>query len=165
MAFMSFEPFLYIKNDLEAFRIKDLELKQGGKYSTYKLKRSPKEDLQQKELCYTSIIKNLFHENDEIALAKLDSKIIIFRNFTQNKNNFKEALSRHLLFVLLLFCASCVFGVFSFMNNFLAIDLAFFSLFFLGFILSLINLVLLQKQINILKNTNKEEFFKSMTKS
>lgn len=155
MAFMSFEPFLYARSDLRFFTLDVLELKKSGKYTHYTLKTHTKG--KEESFSYTAVGENLFCKGDELVLAVLKNKIILFKNFTQNSNNFKEATLRHTLFMLMLFCMSAVFGAFCVKNGFLAVDIAFFMLFFLGFISLLINFFLLKKQIRILSAVSKEE--------
>lgn len=155
MAFMSFEPFLYARNDLRFFTLDLLELKKSGKYTHYKLKTYTKS--KEESFFYTAVGENLFNKGDELVIAVLKNKIILFKNFTHNSNNFKEATFRHVLFTLMLFCMSAVFGAFCVKNGFLAVDIAFFMLFSLGFVSLLINFFLLKKQIRILSTVGKEE--------
>ncbi|WP_142693365.1 hypothetical protein [Campylobacter troglodytis] len=114
--------------------------------------------LLQKKFSYTALNEGLFSKNDELILMLLKEKIILFRNLTKDIDNFKEARLRHMVLSLLFFCASAVFGVFCFQNDFLLIDLAFFSLFFLGFLALLVNFNALKRQISILNKIDKKEF-------
>lgn len=155
MAFMSFEPFLYARSDLRFFTLDLLELKKSGKYTHYKLKTRTKD--KEESFSYTAVGENLFNKDDELVIAVLKNKIILFKNFTQNSSNFKEATLRHTLFTLMLFCMSAIFGTFCVKNGFLAVDIAFFMLFSLGFVSLLINFFLLKKQIHILSTVSKEE--------
>lgn len=158
MAFMSFEPFLYARSDLRFFTLDLLELKKSGKYTHYKFKTRTKD--KEESFSYTAVGENLFNKGDELVIAVLKNKIILFKNFTQNSNNFKEATLRHTLFTLMLFCMSAIFGAFCVKNGFLAVDIAFFMLFSLGFVSLLINFFLLKKQIHILSTVSKEELKK-----
>ncbi|NDJ27308.1 MULTISPECIES: hypothetical protein [unclassified Campylobacter] len=151
MAFMSFEPFFVAQNELIFFHIKELQKKKTSKYCLYKLKD------ERDELEYIGVLDELFKQNDELILAKRRNKIILFKNFTQNTDNFKEANLRSLLFLILCFVASAVFLVFCFMNDFQMIDIGFFVIFSLAFILSLNNFLKIIKQISMLKMTKKEE--------
>lgn len=157
MAFMSFEPFLYARCDLRFLRLDEVNVKKSGKYSIYEL-NSLNSQAKQEIFNYTALNNELFSKGDELVITILKRKIILFRNFTQNLDNFKEAKLRHIVFSLLLFCASAVFGVFCVKNGFLGVDIAFFMLFLLGFVISLINFGLLKKQIRILSTLSKEDF-------
>lgn len=154
MAFMSFEPFLYARCDLRFLQLDEVNIKKSGKYSIYELNNSNKQEI----FNYTALNNGLFSKGDELVITILKRKIILFRNFTQNLDNFKEAKLRHIVFSLLLFCASAVFGGFCVKNGFLGVDIAFFMLFLLGFVISLINFGLLKKQIRILSTLSKEDF-------
>lgn len=154
MAFMSFEPFLYARCDLRFLCLDEVNVKKSGKYSIYELNNSNKQEI----FNYTALNNELFSKGDELVITILKRKVILFRNFTQNLDNFKEAKLRHIVFSLLLFCASAVFGVFCVKNGFLGVDIAFFMLFLLGFVISLINFGLLKKQIRILSTLSKEDF-------
>ena len=216
MAFMSFEPFLYARNDLRFLCVEDLSVKKSGKYYIYELcgenshsnliknstlktsensqisseneqnldkishsnepnldknsqildKNEPKNSRpksQNNEVCkekfsYTALNDGLFGRHDELVITILKRKIILFRNFTRNLDNFKEAKLRHIVFSLLFFCASSVFGAFCVKNGFQSVDIAFFMLFFLGFIMACINYALLKKQIAILSTLEKQDF-------
>lgn len=162
MAFMSFEPFLYARSDLRYFELNELSAKKSGKYTLYELQTMTKD----KKECfyYTAVSEGVFEKGDELVITNLNNKIILFKNFTQNADNFKEATLRHKIFMLMLFCMSAIFGVFCVKNGFLGIDIAFFMLFFLGFVSSLINFALLKKQIRILNTTSKDEFKDFVTK-
>lgn len=155
MAFMSFEPFLYARSDLRFFTLDLLEAKKSGKYTHYKLQTSTKDKTE--SFSYTALSEDLFARGDELVIATLKNKIILFKNFTRHLNNFKEATLRHTIFTLMLFCMSAIFGGFCVKNGFLAVDIAFFMLFSLGFISTLINFILLKKQIRILSTISKEE--------
>ena len=209
MAFMSFEPFLYARNDLRFLCVEDLSVKKSGKYYIYELcgenshtnlaqnsllktsensqisskneqnldkishsnepnldKNEPKnsrQKTQNNETCkekfsYTALNDGLFSRHDELVITILKRKIILFRNFTRNLDNFKEAKLRHIVFSLLFFCASGVFGAFCVKNGFQSVDIAFFMLFFLGFIMACINYALLKRQIAILSTLDKQDF-------
>lgn len=153
MSLNSFEPFLSARNSLEFFRIASLTKRKTSKYCIYKLK----ENQESQELEYIGVMDNLFGENDELIIARRDRKIVLFKNFTQNTDNFKEAFLRIMLFVILFFVASAVFAVFCVMNSFMVIDIAFFVVFFVGFVASLINFLKINKQIKILSQANKAE--------
>ena len=185
MAFTSFEPFLYARNDLRFVVLDEVSSKKSGKYYIYELcaknsaQNSPTENERNSaqnlplkmsensqnsnEICkekftYTALNSELFAQNDELVITILGCKIILFRNFTRLTDNFKEAKLRHTIFSLLFFCASAVFGAFCVKNGFLAVDMAFFMLFLLGFIISLINYALLKRQIAILSTLEKQDF-------
>lgn len=151
MAFMSFNAFLYARNDLNFLEIKDLKTTKSGKYSIYEFKKL---DM---IFTYQSIQAGLLNENDEVAISNQKQKIILLKNFTQNTNNFKEANIRHLLLVLILICASACFGTLCVINGFLNIDITLLMVFSLLLVLSLINYGLLRKQIRILEHLSKEE--------
>lgn len=164
MAFMSFEPFLYARCDLRFLRLDKVNVKKSGKYSIYEL-NSLNSQAKQEIFNYTALNNELFSKGDELVITILKRKIILFRNFTQNLDNFKEAKLRHIVFSLLLFCASAVFGIFCVKNGFLGVDIAFFMLFLLGFVISLINFGLLKKQIRILSTLSKEDFINYTNKT
>lgn len=160
MVFTSFEPFLYARTDLRFLRLKKVGVKKGGKYCHYELCGEKNELFK-----HTAVSENLFSENDEIVLTNLRDKIILFKNFSKNLDNFKEAKLRHIVFTLLFFVATCVFTAFCVMNDFAIIDISFFALFFVGFIAALINFNLLRKQIKILSTLSKGEFIAYSSKS
>lgn len=162
MAFMSFEAFLYARTNLHFLRLDELSQEKRGKYHKYTLGG----EFKGKKLNFkcTALGKNLFDKNDEIILTNLKDNIILFRNFSKNLDNFKEAKLRHIVFTLLLFCASSVFMAFCFINNFQIIDISFFALFFIGFIGALINYKLLIKQIKILQSKSKDEIIEFLSK-
>ena len=153
MAFMSFEPFLYARSDLRFFTLDEFGVKKSGKYQLYELKND-----KQEHFCYTAVSEGLFEKGDELVITNLNNKIILFKNFTKNSNNFKEASLRHTIFTLMIFCMSAIFGGFCVKNGFLGVDIAFFMLFLLAFVSALINFFLLKKQIRILSYTSKDEF-------
>ena len=115
-------------------------------------------EAKKEKFTYTALNSELFAQNDELVITILGRKIILFRNFTRLTDNFKEAKLRHTIFSLLFFCASAVFGAFCVKNGFLVVDMAFFMLFLLGFIISLINYALLKRQIAILSTLEKQDF-------
>ncbi len=115
-------------------------------------------EVKKEKFTYTALNNELFAQNDELVITILGRKIILFRNFTRHTDNFKEARLRHTIFSLLFFCASAVFGAFCVKNGFLGVDIAFFMLFLLGFIISLINYALLKRQIAILSTLDKQDF-------
>lgn len=156
MAFMSFEPFLYARSDLRFFTLDEMSAKKSGKYTLYELKTMTKD--KQECFCYTALSDKLFEKGDELVITTLKNKIMLFKNFTKNANNFKEATLRHSVFALMLFCMSAIFGGFCVKNGFLGVDIAFFALFFIAFVSALINFGLLKKQIRILNTLSKEEF-------
>lgn len=156
MAFMSFEPFLYARCDLRFLCLDEVNVKKSGKYTLCELSASAKGE--KESFFCTAVGEKSFEKGDELVITTLKNKVILFRNFTKNLNNFKEAKLRHIVFSLLLFCASAVFGVFCVKNGFLGVDIAFFMLFLLGFVISLINFGLLKKQIRILSTLSKEDF-------
>ena len=208
MAFTSFEPFLYARNDLRFVVLDEVSAKKSGKYYIYELysknsaqnsptknernlgensqnlpqneqisqKNSPQNaqtkpnssqnshpnpqnsEVKKEKFTYTALNNELFAPNDELVITILGRKIILFRNFTRLTDNFKEARLRHTIFSLLFFCASAVFGAFCVKNGFLVVDMAFFMLFLLGFIISLINYALLKRQIAILSTLEKQDF-------
>lgn len=120
--------------------------------------KSQNNEVCKEKFSYTALNDGLFSRHDELVITILKRKIILFRNFTRNLDNFKEAKLRHIVFSLLFFCASGVFGAFCVKNGFQSVDIAFFMLFFLGFIMACINYALLKKQIAILSTLEKQDF-------
>ena len=108
------------------------------------------EDIQAQELY-------VFKENDEILVSNLGKKIILFRNFTQNCDNFNEAKLKQILLLFFLLLASVFFASLAMINEFGAIDLVFLMICLLLLVMGVINLGLLFKQIRILKSFSKEE--------
>ncbi|HEG8285163.1 TPA: hypothetical protein SF042_001740, partial [Campylobacter coli] len=106
---------------------------------------------------YQSLKENLFKENDEILISNLGKKIILFRNFTQNSDNFAEAKLKQVLLLIFLFLASVFFASLAAINEFGAVDLVFLMICLLLLVMGIINLGLLFKQIRILKSFSKEE--------
>lgn len=155
MAFMSFEPFLYARSDLRFLTLDEFSAKKSGKYTLYELQTMTKG--KNESFYYTAISDKLFDKGDEVVITTLKNKVILFKNFSKNSNNFKEATLRHSIFTLMLFCMSAIFAGFCLKNGFLGVDIAFFMLFFLAFVSALINFFLLKKQIRILNGTSKDE--------
>lgn len=151
MSFFSLEPFFMAKNSLEFLSVQALFKRKSVKYCTYRFEN------ENKKFEYIGVLDNLFCENDEVIVASRDNKIILFKNFTQNTDNFKEAFLRALLFMIMLFSACAVFLYFCIAHSFAGIDLGFFVLFFLGFVLSLNNFLKIKKQISILAASSKKE--------
>ncbi|MDC7793332.1 hypothetical protein, partial [Campylobacter coli] len=112
---------------------------------------------------YQSLKENLFKENDEILISNLGKKIILFRNFTQNSDNFAEAKLKQVLLLIFLFLASVFFASLAAINEFGAVDLVFLMICLLLLVMGIINLGLLFKQIRILKSFNKEEMKEFLT--
>ncbi|EAH6622475.1 hypothetical protein EI583_09380, partial [Campylobacter jejuni] len=82
---------------------------------------------------------------------------ILFRNFTQNCDNFNEAKLKQILLLFFLLLASIFFASLAMINEFGAIDLVFLMICLLLLVMGAINLGLLFKQIRILKSFSKEE--------
>ncbi|EKI0426126.1 hypothetical protein PB252_001045, partial [Campylobacter coli] len=112
---------------------------------------------------YQSLKENLFKENDEILISNLGKKIILFRNFTQNSDNFAEAKLKQVLLLIFLFLASVFFASLAAINEFGAVDLVFLMICLLLLVMGIINLGLLFKQIHILKSFSKEEMKEFLT--
>ncbi|EEK2298754.1 hypothetical protein G9093_001334, partial [Campylobacter coli] len=112
---------------------------------------------------YQSLKENLFKENDEILISNLGKKIILFRNFTQNSDNFAEAKLKQVLLLIFLFLASVFFASLAAINEFGAVDLVFLMICLLLLVMGIINLGLLFKQIRILKSFSKEEMKEFLT--
>ena len=73
--------------------------------------KSQNNEVCKEKFSYTALNDGLFSRHDELVITILKRKIILFRNFTRNLDNFKEAKLRHIVFSLLFFCASGVFEV------------------------------------------------------
>ncbi|EIU5835895.1 hypothetical protein L5P16_001756 [Campylobacter jejuni] len=158
MAFMNFSGFFYARNDLRLFKIEKKNELKSFFYKDYTLS-SYKDNLNLNNeiFFYQSLKEGLFKENDEILISNLGKKIILFRNFTQNCDNFNEAKLKQILLLFFLLLASIFFASLAMINEFGAIDLVFLIICLLLLVMGAINLGLLFKQIRILKSFSKEE--------
>ncbi len=164
MAFMSFSGFFYARNDLRLFKIKKKSEIKSFFYKDYTLASFKDElNLNNEIFFYQSLKENLFKENDEILISNLGKKIILFRNFTQNSDNFAEAKLKQILLLIFLFLASIFFASLAAINEFGAIDLVFLMICLLLLVMGIINLGLLFKQIRILKSFSKKEMKEFLT--
>ena len=145
MEFLSLNNFLNHKNTFLRAKISKCE-ETNYRYSNYKLV------LNNENLEYKSIERNILSTNDEIACFKRDGKIILFRNLSKNTNNFKEAKIRVSLLFMICFCAFLCFLFLYFYNNFMFIDLFFLCVFFTFFLLSFWNSFNIYKQIKRLNS-------------
>ncbi|ECH5256834.1 hypothetical protein FPW35_02310 [Campylobacter coli] len=164
MAFMSFSGFFYARNDLRLFNIEKKSEIKSFFYKDYTLASFKDElNLNNEIFFYQSLKENLFKENDEILISNLGKKIILFRNFTQNSDNFAEAKLKQVLLLIFLFLASIFFASLAAINEFGAVDLVFLMICLLLLVMGIINLGLLFKQIRILKSFSKEEMKEFLT--
>ncbi|EAK8012691.1 hypothetical protein E7P94_07280 [Campylobacter coli] len=164
MAFMSFSGFFYARNDLRLFKIEKKSEIKSFSYKDYTLASFKDElNLNNEIFFYQSLKENLFKENDEILISNLGKKIILFRNFTQNSDNFAEAKLKQVLLLIFLFLASVFFASLAAINEFGAVDLVFLMICLLLLVMGIINLGLLFKQIRILKSFSKEEMKEFLT--
>lgn len=164
MAFMSFSGFFYARNDLRLFKIEKKSEIRSFFYKDYTLASFKDElNLNNDIFFYQSLKENLFKENDEILISNLGKKIILFRNFTQNSDNFAEAKLKQVLLLIFLFLASVFFASLAAINEFGAVDLVFLMICLLLLVMGIINLGLLFKQIRILKSFSKEEMKEFLT--
>ncbi|MDK2071731.1 hypothetical protein [Campylobacter coli] len=164
MAFMSFSGFFYARNDLRLFKIEKKSEIKSFFYKDYTLAGFKDElNLNNEIFFYQSLKENLFKENDEILISNLGKKIILFRNFTQNSDNFAEAKLKQVLLLIFLFLASVFFASLAAINEFGAVDLVFLMICLLLLVMGIINLGLLFKQIRILKSFSKEEMKEFLT--
>ncbi|MBC5857333.1 hypothetical protein Cjcuy013_02920 [Campylobacter jejuni] len=164
MAFMSFSGFFYARNDLRLFKIEKKNELKSFFYKDYTLS-SCKDDLNLNNeiFFYKSLKEGLFKENDKILVLNLGKKIILFRNFTQNYDNFNEAKLKQILLLFFYCLASVFFASLAMINEFGVIDLVFLMICLLLLVMEVINLVLLFKQIRILKSYSKEEMKEFLT--
>ncbi|EAI9576514.1 hypothetical protein C3250_04465 [Campylobacter coli] len=164
MAFMNFSGFFYARNDLRLFKIEKKSEIKSFFYKDYTLASFKDElNLNNEIFFYQSLKENLFKENDEILISNLGKKIILFRNFTQNSDNFAEAKLKQVLLLIFLFLASVFFASLAAINEFGAVDLVFLMICLLLLVMGIINLGLLFKQIRILKSFSKEEMKEFLT--
>ncbi|ECQ4156304.1 hypothetical protein FY803_05070 [Campylobacter coli] len=164
MAFMSFSGFFYARNDLRLFKIEKKSEIKSFFYKDYTLASFKDELNLNNEIFFCQSLKeNLFKENDEILISNLGKKIILFRNFTQNSDNFAEAKLKQVLLLIFLFLASVFFASLTAINEFGAVDLVFLMICLLLLVMGIINLGLLFKQIRILKSFSKEEMKEFLT--
>ncbi|MBM0637268.1 hypothetical protein LNU06_04390 [Campylobacter sp. VicNov18] len=161
MGFMNFNGFFYARNDLRFFKIAKQNKSKSFFYKNYTLSNL-KDDLNpnNENFFYQSMKEKLFKENDEILISNLNKNIILFRNFTQNTNNFNEAKLKQISLLVFLFLATIFFASLGVNNDFNTLDLLFLMLCLLLLTMGFINLALLFKQIRILKNSSKEEIKK-----
>ena len=158
MAFMSFSGFFHARNDLRLFSIDKKSKINSFIFKDYTI--SSKIDvlnLNSEIFSCTSLKNDLFSENDEILISNFGKKIILFKNFTKNTNNFFEAKFKQILLLIFLALASVFFGILAVINKFSGIDLVFLMLCLLLLVIGFINFGLLLKQIRILKNYSKED--------
>ncbi len=113
MAFMNFSGFFYARNDLRLFKIEKKNELKSFFYKDYTLS-SYKDalNLNNEIFFYQSLKEGLFKENDEILVSNLGKKIILFRNFTQNCDNFNEEIKTNIAFIFFIIseCIFCKFG-------------------------------------------------------
>ncbi|EFU7095270.1 hypothetical protein HTZ32_001475, partial [Campylobacter coli] len=151
-------------NDLRLFKIEKKSEIKSFFYKDYTLASFKDElNLNNEIFFYQSLKENLFKENDEILISNLGKKIILFRNFTQNSDNFAEAKLKQVLLLIFLFLASVFFASLAAINEFGAVDLVFLMICLLLLVMGIINLGLLFKQIRILKSFSKEEMKEFLT--
>ncbi|EAI2024743.1 hypothetical protein EJ732_05005, partial [Campylobacter coli] len=156
--------FFYARNDLRLFKIEKKSEIKSFFYKDYTLASFKDElNLNNEIFFYQSLKENLFKENDEILISNLGKKIILFRNFTQNSDNFAEAKLKQVLLLIFLFLASVFFASLAAINEFGAVDLVFLMICLLLLVMGIINLGLLFKQIRILKSFSKEEMKEFLT--
>ncbi|KQH54536.1 hypothetical protein, partial [Campylobacter coli] len=156
--------FFYARNDLRLFKIEKKSEIKSFFYKDYTLASFKDElNLNNEIFFYQSLKENLFKENDEILISNLGKKIILFRNFTQNSDNFAEAKLKQVLLLIFLFLASIFFASLAAINEFGAVDLVFLMICLLLLVMGIINLGLLFKQIRILKSFSKEEMKEFLT--
>ncbi|EGK8801818.1 hypothetical protein IO746_001916, partial [Campylobacter coli] len=154
----------YARNDLRLFKIEKKSEIKSFFYKDYTLASFKDElNLNNEIFFYQSLKENLFKENDEILISNLGKKIILFRNFTQNSDNFAEAKLKQVLLLIFLFLASVFFASLAAINEFGAVDLVFLMICLLLLVMGIINLGLLFKQIRILKSFSKEEMKEFLT--
>ncbi|EAK4369462.1 hypothetical protein, partial [Campylobacter coli] len=150
--------------DLRLFKIEKKSEIKSFFYKDYTLASFKDElNLNNEIFFYQSLKENLFKENDEILISNLGKKIILFRNFTQNSDNFAEAKLKQVLLLIFLFLASVFFASLAAINEFGAVDLVFLMICLLLLVMGIINLGLLFKQIRILKSFSKEEMKEFLT--
>lgn len=156
MAFMNFNEIFSSKNRLHFFTIeKKNELKLTF-ISDYTLAVKNEYSLKKEVFSYKSLQENLFEENDEILAFLRGRKIILFKNFTQNTNNFKTSLLSQYTLLGFLFIAT-LFFLFVILNAFSFLDLLFLLACLMLFSVSFINFSVLIKQIRILKDLDKDK--------
>ena len=158
MAFMNFDIFLYARTDLRLFKIQDLEIFQNENIFSYKIKPT-KNDINtfNESFFYHDKNDKIFNINDEILISKLNNKIILFRNYTQNSDNFKKAKNTHFKNLAIFFIISLLCIFFTILNNFGIVDLFLMLISLLLLTMCFINLRLLNKQIRILQNYSQKE--------
>ena len=158
MVFMNFNGFFHARNDLRLFHIvKKNELK-FFIFSDYTLaSKSDEINFKSEIFSYQSLKSNLFKENDEILISNSGKKIILFRNFTQNTNNFSEAKLRQIILLLFLFFAAVFFAALAMINGFGIVDIVFLIICLLLLVVGFINLGLLLRQIHIFQSFSKKE--------
>ena len=145
MAFLSIDNFLNHKITFLKGTISSCEEKKY-RYSTYKI------FLDKQYLEYKSIEKNLLNKGDSLLCFTRKNKIILFKNLSTKKDNFKEARLRFSLLLLICLCAFLSFLFLYFYNRFMIIDLFFLSIFSVFFVLSLCTNISIYKQIKMLKS-------------
>lgn len=156
MAFMNFNEIFSSKNRLHFFTIeKKNELKLTF-ISDYTLAVKNEYSLKKEVFSYKSLQENLFEENDEILAFLRGRKIILFKNFTQNTNNFKTSLLSQYTLLGFLFIAT-LFFLFVILNAFSFLDLLFLLACLMLFSVSFINFSVLIKQIRLLKDLDKDK--------
>lgn len=157
MGFMNFDSFFYAKNDLHFLTLSKIiqNKKIHYHYELYPIKDELNSHNQ--SFYYEDKKPFLFQENDEILLCNLGKKIILFKNYTQNFDNFKVAKMKHFFLVGFLLLMSVLFAYFFKINDFGILYLLLLCCSLVLLVLSLINLGLLFKQIRILKSLSKEE--------
>ncbi|TKX31525.1 hypothetical protein [Campylobacter estrildidarum] len=158
MAFTNLNKLFYLKYEVELFKIERQSNIKNIISKDYILK-SFKDELNPNgdTFTYQGIKQYTFKENDEILILHLDKKIIFFKNFTQNLDNFNEIQTKQGLLLAFLFLVSIFFISLATIDQFKIIDLIFFIICIILLIVSFINANLLFKHINIFKNFFKED--------
>ncbi|MCX2682576.1 hypothetical protein OQH60_02455 [Campylobacter sp. MIT 21-1685] len=150
---MNFKNILYPKDRVHFFTIKRKNVLKLLFINDYTLaSQSQSEEI----FSYKSLEEDLFQENDEILALSHGKKIILFKNFTQNTNNFKSFLLSQFILLMFLFVAS-LFFLFVVLNSFSFFDLFFLLVCLMLFSISFINLSILIKHICLLKKFDKEK--------
>ena len=150
MEFTSF--YNYARNDLRYFQLKSVQ-KDAIFYTLHSKQDALNPNFE--SFYYKSKKPYHFKENDTILLCNLNKKIVLFRNLTQNEDNFKEAKMRHFCFLGFLGFFAVLFAFFASVNAFAPLYLILLSVNLILLVLGFINLGLLFKQIRILKTSDK----------
>lgn len=148
MAFTSFDPFFAAKYRVKIATIKSVHQRKHRKTFFYDLEfaNGKRAEFIGKE--------TQFRANDAILYLDRRGKIELFRNFTQNENNFKQEQNKQFTSLIITFLALFCFAFLCVLNDFLVVDVVLFFIFLFLFLMYGFKFYVFKKQIQILANSD-----------